>query len=215
MSGARVGRKLADQEWLRKLESAVATAEQRTRGDILVVVEGSSETYRDVDHGLAALAATAALFAVVFLPHIEVDHLLVLPLLAAIYVAVLAIARRVPLLRRAFTSRTRRIRAARRGARLAFFEENVAASPARCGVLLYYSLLEDDAEILADVGLDGLVSRDAWEGIERRIRQGGRPLDEALLFAVAEIGAELARVAPPNADGLAVERLPDHARVRL
>ncbi|MEZ0229222.1 MAG: hypothetical protein ACAI25_11405 [Planctomycetota bacterium] len=207
-------KKLAEQDYLRQLEAAVAAAERGTKGEILVCIEGASETYRDVDHGLAALAATVALFAIVFAPDIEVDHEFVLPLLALVYVVVFATARRVPLLRRIFTTRTRRIRAARRGARLAFFEENVAASSERCGVLLYFSLLEDDAEILPDVGLDGLVTRAQWEAVERRIRQGGRPLDEALIAAVGEIGSVLASAAPA-VGGVEVERLPDHARVRL
>ncbi|HZV02435.1 MAG TPA: hypothetical protein VFF73_37360, partial [Planctomycetota bacterium] len=132
-------KRLAHPEWLARLEAAIAAAESTSEGEIVVVVERASDRYREVDLGLAAAFAALVLLGLVFAPWFEVHHALVLPLLVLVHLTALALVPRIGLLRRIFTSRARRARAVREAARLAFFDEYVAASPARTSVLLYAS----------------------------------------------------------------------------
>jgi uncharacterized membrane protein len=79
-----------------------------------------------------------------------------------------------------------------------------------CGVLLYVLLAEHRIEIVADRGIAQRVAADQWQAVTLHMRDlfaQGRPAD-ALLTAVEEAGALLARHYPGNGAARANE-LPD------
>jgi putative membrane protein len=68
----------------------------------------------------------------------------------------------------------------------AFVEEQVFATRARSGVLIFVALFEHRVVILADQGIDERVENDAWAAISDEVTAGvrhGRPA-EALITAV-------------------------------
>lgn len=104
-------------------------------------------------------------------------------------------------------------RTARERAIEVFARERVWDTHANNGVLLYLMVAERNAEIVADRGLNGLVTRDQWEAIcltlERECAAQGFTV--ALCKAIAGIGELLRAVCPSQGN---VNELPDDALIR-
>ncbi len=83
-------------------------------------------------------------------------------------------------------------------AKAAFFDHGLAHTEQADGVLLYISILEQKAWILADSGIDSRVKEGCWEEIINRLtpQLGGAKNGTAICEAIREIGAQLARHAP-------------------
>jgi putative membrane protein len=75
----------------------------------------------------------------------------------------LAASRSTVLLRLLTSRRSRHLRVTM-AARAAFVDKLVHRTSRRTGILLYISLLEREAELLTDVGLDATVATPAWQG---------------------------------------------------
>lgn len=97
----------------------------------------------------------------------------------------------------------------------AFSELGVWNTHANNGVLIYLLLADRDIEIVADRGLDGLVSAEQWTGvcnlIEERMRVGDH--QAAVLAGVEAVGALLACHFPKQAAGHPRNELPDLPRI--
>jgi putative membrane protein len=75
-------------------------------------------------------------------------------------------------------------------AALAFLEEEVFSTRDRTGVLIFVSLFEHRALVLADEGINAVVEQSEWEGIVDAMRselRAGRPT-EALVGAIRSCG---------------------------
>lgn len=84
----------------------------------------------------------------------------------------------------------------------AFYEEKLYATAAENGVLLYISVLEQKAVLLADRGINEKMDQGTWEGIVAKLTEGikaGRSC-EALCTAIGEIGDKLVTHFPVQKD---------------
>ncbi|MBK6846134.1 MAG: hypothetical protein IPG96_00830 [Proteobacteria bacterium] len=198
-------------EEARRVEEAVAAAEARTAGEIVVVVRPRSEGYegaRALLAGLWTLMAAAA--AAAYLPwHVDPVWLVLaqLPALALAW----SLAGWAPLLRTALPP-GRAARAVHARALAAFAEHGVHRTRDRCGLLIFVSELERRVEILADEAIHQRVGASGWaQQVEQLVAavRAGRPGD-GLVAVIEQIGTILAEHFPRRADD--TNELPDAPR---
>ncbi len=195
---------------------AIRDAEARTDGEISVVVAPESDSYADaVLHWslLFALLPLAVFASVPELLHRATEwahdpwadsapplRLIVLMLLVTTVAAFLlawAILR-LPRMRVAVTPHATKVRRSRRRAIMLFRTGTERRTASRTGVLLYLSLAERHAEIVADESIQSRIGGEEWgeamvallEGV-----RGGRP-GEGIANAVARIGDVLVTYFP-------------------
>ena len=183
-----------------RVAAAVRAAELRTSGEIFVVVARQSDSYRSLPILWAALAALLGGFLAAALdPAMTAGSLAVGQ--AAVFAVISAVAL-VPGWRMHFVPpMVRRARAAAR-AREQFLAQNLHATESRTGVLLFVSLAEHHAEIIADTAIAERVPNDFWQGIVDMMTAeiaSGR-LATGLVMAVEACGTALQEHFPRQAD---------------
>jgi putative membrane protein len=195
----------------RRVATAIQAAEARTAGEIYVVVAARSDDYRMLPLLWAALLALiggwvtplwSALatwwsgWAVADVSAAE------LALGQAIVFVLVALVSLHPRLRMLFVPRAVRTGRAENHAREQFLAHNLHATQSRTGVLIFVSLAEHHAQILADTAIDSHVAEDFWAAIIDRLTAeiGAGRLAEGLVFAVESCGTALAEHFPRRAD---------------
>lgn len=187
----------ADRE---KVSQAVALAEEKTSGEIVVSVVAASDDYPAAHWRLGVLLALVCGFVVFsFFPDTEPLVFLgsqILCFVAGWFLAGIAPLTRLLLFQDELEEETRQ-RAVE-----AFFTQSLHATRDRTGVLILVSLLEHRVVVLADTGINAKVPVGTWDHVVRdltaAIRAGS--LVEGLTLAVAECGAQLASFFPRKAD---------------
>lgn len=202
----------------RLVTGAVTAAEAQTDGEIVTIVAPTSDAYHDVGLHWAVLAmlavpALAAAFpdcAIAWLDritggweHVWTIRELATILFVAMTVTFLAVRYllAIPKLRMAVTPRATKARRVRRRAIALFKAAAEQRTEQRTGVLLYLSLAEHQAEIVADQAIYTKVSDSMWgEAMAELIDslRAGRP-GEGMARAVTRIGAVLAEHFPRSA----------------
>lgn len=201
---------LSDPNYSERIRAAVAAVESRTDAELVVVIAPKSGGYRDIALWAAIGAALLTLMVVLWSPW-DFDPLLVpIEVVLGGLVGGLAVRGR-PALIRLLTSSSRRRAEVQVAARLAFLAENVHATRAHTGLLIYASRLEGQVVLLPDLGLRGLISEGTWNAV----RFGGGPREltdlEGLLSGLGQIGELLARALPASAEN--PQELEDAPRV--
>ncbi|PZU12595.1 MAG: hypothetical protein DI606_08705 [Sphingobium sp.] len=206
--------------------TAVTAAESRTSGEIVTIVARRSDNYHDVGLSWAAAAVFVALALMAAFPaqlrailsmllldweHELADWKLLMGLLALLIVKFLFVRYLLAImpLRMLMTPRATKARRVRRRAILLFRTAAEARTRGRTGVLLYLSLDEHRAELVADSAINAKVAPEVWgeamAALVTAIRDG-RP-GEGMAQAVAQIGTVLADHFPREADD--INELPD------
>ncbi|SFR79937.1 TPM domain-containing protein [Sphingomonas jatrophae] len=208
------------------VSAAVTAAERQTDGEIVAMVAPQSDSYGDVallwavlamllvpavlaavpGHGVPLLSAVAGDWDAVWAPGTLLT--LLLAAMALVLLGVRLLLAWQPL-RMALTPRA--VRAARVRARaVALFRAAIEARTAsRTGVLVYLSLAEHQAEIVADEAIAARVAPEAWgDAMAALIDEvrAGRP-GEGLAACVAATGTLLAQHFPHT--GSDPQELPD------
>lgn len=205
---------------------AVAQAELKSDGEIVTVVAPWSDKYHDVALHWAAIMTLAAMALAALFPTLLVglldlvlgawreapspaELLTAMTILAALTFLLALLVLRVPALRLLLTppaTKTRRVRA--RALQLfALGAENRTAG--RTGILLYLSLAEHRAEIVADAAIHSKVAPEVWGeamGDLVALVKVGRT-GEGMAAAVARMGDVLAEHLPRSASD--TNELPD------
>jgi putative membrane protein len=179
---------------------AIRAIEGLTSAEFVVTVRLAAE--RHVATSLAFGTAVAVLVLVVMLVSPQVYDVYTMPLDALLAFVLAALACHfVPSLRRALTPKRRCVEAARRGARTAFAELGVAKTKQRSGVLVFVSLFERAAVVVADEGVPtellGAPWRDQLRALDARVAAGDF---EGFSTRLEAFGPLLARVLPRRPD---------------
>jgi len=199
--------------------AAVARAEQTSDGEIVVVVAPRSDSYHDVGLHYAVLAMLLVPPVLAVLPQGWIDRsrgavfgwnaepgraalmILLFVLLAVMFLAVRFLLAWMPL-RMKLTPATTKNRRVRRRAIEMFRASAEHRTVGRTGILLYLSLLEHRAEIVADQAIHSRVEADAWgeamAALVERVKVG--KTGEGIAIAVEAIGAVLAEHLPASHD---------------
>jgi putative membrane protein len=206
--------------------AAVAKAERSSDGEIVTIVAPRSDAYHDVGLHYAVLAMLLVPSVWAVLPQAWIDWILALifgwnaspsfRLLMLILVAaqaafflIVRFAFAWMPLRMALTPASTKTRRVRRRAVELFRAGTEKRTRGRTGILLYLSLLEHRAEIVADEAIHGRVDADVWGEAMAALVEGvkaGRP-GGGMALAVEKIGEVLATCLPPTLDN--PNELPD------
>ena len=157
------------------LSGAVRTVEEASSAELVISVRPSSGYYLHADL-LAGLAAAFAVLAyLLWSPQaFGLAWFVVDPLIAGVLAAL--ISARTPGLRRLLTPAAVRRRQVETAARSAFVEKRIHRTSGRTGILLYVSLLERDAAVVVDLGVETVTTAESWKeavaGIEQAVRRG-------------------------------------------
>jgi putative membrane protein len=197
---------------------AVTRAEETSDGEIVTIVAEKSDSYHDVGLHYAVLAMLLVPALLGALPQTAIDRALdpflgwdasltrgvLMTLLFAMLAAVFLIVRFALVympLRMALTPGSTKSRRVRRRALQLFRVGAERRTAGRVGILLYLSLRERRAEIVADEAIVGKVSPDLWgEAMADLIEEvkAGRP-GAGMAKAVEDIGAVLTEHFPKTA----------------
>ncbi|MGZ8998402.1 MAG: TPM domain-containing protein [Allosphingosinicella sp.] len=206
--------------------AAVAAAEAQSDGEIVTIVAGRSDAYHDVALHYAVLAMLIVPAVLALLPQGWIDWIeglvlgwngefsrpavmvaLFVLLVLAFLIVRLALAF-MPLRMALTPGRTKTRRVHRRAIEL-FRSGCELKTLGRTGILIYLSLAEHRAEIVADEAIAGQVEPDVWgEAMEAMIEQvkAGRP-GAGMAAAVEKVAVVLAAVVPKRSEN--PNELPD------
>jgi putative membrane protein len=188
----------------KQVTEAVIAVEACTAAEVVVVVNRTSASWREVDLSVGAVAGFVALLLVLFLPKpIPVIAMPVDVLLGFVAGAVLSA--NVALLKRALLPRRRRQAQGLAMARAAFVAQGVSRTTGRTGILVYVSTFERLVEVVPDVGVD-LSPVQAEIDALRSSLSGGADL-RRFLTALRALGNPLGGCLPRSPDD--VNELPD------
>ena len=197
--------------------AAVAAAERKSDGEIVTMIAARSDAYHDVGLHYAVLAMLLVPAALAVLPQPFVDRVLGLVfgwnaapgraglmvllfvLLAIAFLAFRFLLAWMPLRIRLTPASTRNRRVRRRALEL-FRASAERRTHGRTGILLYLSLLEHRAEIVADEAIHSRVDPEVWgdamAALIERVKAGR--IGEGMAVAVEKMGAVLADILPPT-----------------
>ncbi len=187
---------------LKRLASVIDEVENKTSGEIrLMIVERSAVT----GHVGPLLWAVLVSFAVmmIWFWHLELEayeRWWMWPLLMLGLLGVAGWLARFPAIQRRFTSYHDLHHQVWARAEVEFHREGLSHTELRTGVLLFVSLMERQAVVLADKGIAAKVPANTWDGLLKIIVEGastGR-WAEKLDQAVRECGKYLAEHFPPQ-----------------
>ena len=195
--------------------AAVTEAERASDGEIVTIVTDKSDSYHDVGLHYAVLAMLLVPALLAFLPQSIIDWAtglflgwnaslaravamaILFALLALVFLVVRFALAYMPL-RMALTPASTKSRRVRRRALQLFKVGAERRTVGRTGVLLYLSLLEHRAEIVADEAIHSRVEPEIWGDAMAVLVEGvkaGRP-GEGMAGAVEQIGRVLAEHLP-------------------
>jgi putative membrane protein len=191
------------------LAEAVRAVESCSSAELVVAVRPRSGSYLHADLTAAIVAGLAALAVLLYSRWtFALIWFLIDPVLAGALVGLAA--SRSALLRRALTWRKGRRQRVETAARATFVERRIHGTAGRTGILLYISVLEREAVLVVDAGVEALAATDAWRKaageIEAAVRSGadGTAVAEKIRGLAAILSPVLARSAA-DVDELANE----------
>jgi putative membrane protein len=197
---------LSDQH---RINAAIKAAEAKTSGEIVGVIAGSSSDYMIYPIGWAALGALLAPWILIALTHLSVQRIFLIQLV--VFVS-LFLCLSTPWLRPFLVPRRVQRRQAHRAAMEQFMIRGMARKHNRAGVLIFVSLTEHYARIVADDGIAAKVTQTVWQeaidGLLEHIREGR--IADGFLSAIEKCSAVLATHFPP---GETQDELPDRVYV--
>jgi putative membrane protein len=193
-----------------RVSHAIRTAEARTTGEIVCVLAKSSSDTPALPILVAAVVALALPWLLVALTAMTVHGILSMQILVFLALLVILL---LPRVRLALVPRRTRRAVAHRAAAEQFVARGVARKKDRTGILIFVSLAERYARIIADDGIAARVSQSEWQtavdALVVHMRDGR--IAEGFITAIDVCGNALATHFPPTATSR--DELPDRIYV--
>lgn len=193
-----------------RISAAIHAAEAKTSGEIVCVVAQASVDATALPILLAALIALASPWAMVAFTAMPVNHILLLQL--ALFFALAALLC-LPRIRIALVPRAARRAIAHRVAMEQFMIRGVSRKKDRTGILIFVSLAERYARIIADEGIASRVPQSEWQhavdALVAHMRRGR--MADGFLVAIGLCGRVLEQHFPRSQTGR--DELPDRIYV--
>jgi putative membrane protein len=183
----------------RRIADAIAAAERRTSGEIVCVLARASADSTALPVMLAALAALALPWLLVAFTPLSV--LMILSLQLALFVT-LAMLLCLPRLRVALLPAATRRAIAHRAAMEKFVLRGIGRTEGRTGVLVFVSLAERYARIIADEAIASRVAQAEWQGAIEALIEHMRNdrIADGFVVAIERCGGVLATHFPARPD---------------
>ena len=191
-----------------RIADAIRAAEATTSGEIFCVLAQRSSHYTLVPVAWAAALALIVPLPLIYLTSWPASVIYVLQLMA--FVGAATLLSRSSLRYRIVPKRARHDRAHSTAMRQ-FWAQRLHKTQDRTGVLIFVSLAERYAEIVADAGINEKVTPEVWNSavaaLTSAIREGR--VGDGFVAAVAQCGAVLAEHFPLAAGSVNPDELPD------
>lgn len=190
------------------IADAIAEAEKSTAGEIVAVIAPSSGSYVYAAFFWPAIAALIMPLPFILWTWWPIQTIYLLQLLTFAALTVLLLFVRP--LRLALVPRSLKHKVAHRRALEQFLAQNLHTTPGRTGVLIFVSVAERFAEIIADAEIDRHVGEAAWrtivDDLTRRIGAGDAP--GGFVNAIRAVAGPLAEHFPAGSQPH--DTLPNH-----
>ena len=180
-----------------RIAEAIGTAELKTAGEIFCVIAHSSSSYRLVPVAWAALIALAMPLPLIYLTNWPAGRIYLLQLLGFIISGTIL---SLPALRFRIVPKRAMHDRAHVEAMRQFLAQGIHLTEHRTGVLIFVSVGEHHAEIVADSGINAKVTPEVWQDAVNATVEAikhGHPAD-GLIAAVERCGTVLAEHFPPG-----------------
>lgn len=193
-----------------RITAAIRDAEARTSGEIVCVMAQSSSDATALPILIAAVVALAVPWLLVAVTALSVQRILSLQILVFLVLAILLC---LPRVRVALLPRRARRAAAHRAAAEQFVTRGIARKADRTGILIFVSLTEHYARIIADIGISAPVPQSEWQrAVDALILQmRGGHIADGFVAAIDICGQKLAAHFPHT--GGSRDELPDRMYV--
>nr|WP_210309071.1 TPM domain-containing protein [Ochrobactrum sp. CM-21-5] len=197
----------------RRIAEAIRQAESDTSGEIYAVLARSSDDYFFAAGFVATCGILVASVVVAFLAHwywfdirLPMFGLAVL----AAFVTAMLVLWLLPAIRMLLVPRYIRYKRAHLNAMQQFLARNVHITEHRTGILLFVSMAEHYAEVIADAGIHARVEQEEWNAIVATlIHHASRSqMAEGFVLAIGQAGTLLTRHFPAGQDN--INELDDH-----
>jgi putative membrane protein len=189
--------------------AAIRDAESKTSGQIVCVLAHSSSNYSYVPILWASVLALVAPWPQIYFTQWSVQRIFTVQL--AVFIVAGVLLSLLPL-RFLFVPRAVQRARAHRAALEQFVLRGITRTKNRTGILIFVSLAERYARILADEGIAAKVDNKEWQdaidSMTAHMREGR--IAAGFIAAIGRCGAVLAAHAPPDASG---NELPDRLYV--
>lgn len=190
-----------------RVSQAITEAERNTSGEIVVVVAARSDAYLYVPPLVGALVSLLVPWVLIYFSQLGLHTIYLAQL--AVFVVVTTLLLPLPV-RTALVPLFIKRRHAHQRAVEQFLVQNLHTTEGHTGVLIFVSVAEHHAEILADTAIDARVPEGTWKATIDDLTAAigkGLPAD-GLVAAIATVGEHLGRHFPPDARN--PNELPDH-----
>jgi putative membrane protein len=196
-----------------RISAAVRDAEAKTSGEIYCVVARASASYFFPAALIVTLAIVLLSLPIAYLLDRWWYELKPVTLVSAQILAMgcaLLVLRFFPALRIHLVPARQRYRHAHDNAMKQFLARNIHITSARTGVLLFVSLAERYAEVVADAGINQKVAQQTWDGVVAMLTAHAKKahVADGFVEAIAVVGALLAEHFPIGSGD--VNELADH-----
>jgi putative membrane protein len=190
-----------------RIAEAITRAEKATSGEIVAVVAAESSSYLYAPFLWASVIALLVPWPLILWTWWPAAWIYLAQVLA--FGVVLAATVPRPIRYWLVPRQIKRQRAHRR-AMEQFVSQNLHTTEGRTGVLIFISVAERHAEIVADSGIEARVPKGTWQEIVERLTRafGAKRHTEGFIAAIEEVGQHLATHFPPGSVDSNV--LPDH-----
>ncbi|PYE87990.1 TPM domain-containing protein [Phyllobacterium leguminum] len=184
-----------------RIAETIRTAEEKTSGEIYAVLAHRSDDYFFAAGFVAACGVIIASIIAAFLAHwywFEISlPLFGLAILLA-FICVILVIWLVPSIRFALVPHRIRYHRAHLNAMQQFLARNIHVTSKRTGVLLFVSLAERYAEVVADAGINAKVQQKDWNDIVSILTQHAsrEEVADGFVVGIEKAGKLLARYFP-------------------
>ena len=181
-----------------RVAAAIRAAEEKTAGEIFCVVTHASSSYRLVPIAWAALGALLVPLLLIYLTKWPAGTIYLAQLVAFIVTAAIL---SLPAVRYRIVPRQAMRERAHAEAMRQFLGHGLHLTEDRTGVLIFASIAEHYAEIVADTGIHAKVGKEVWEDAIAAmiVAIKDRRVGDGFVGAIERCGAVLAEHFPPGA----------------
>ncbi|MEE9313847.1 MAG: TPM domain-containing protein [Rhizobiaceae bacterium] len=186
-----------------RITAMIRKVEKKTSGEVYAVVAHQSDDYLFVAGFMAAF--WALLFGVILAAASMVFDWEIAPLALAMaqiasFAAFMLLFKSIPSLRLLFVPRSIGYRRASQNAVRQFLAHGIHTTADRSGVLLFVSLAEHYAEVVADAGINEKVDQSEWDDMVATLTQHAAKgqVGEGFVVAIEKAGGLLAEHFPPQ-----------------
>lgn len=180
-----------------RVSAAITTAEAKTSGEIVCVLARQSSNYMSFTTAWAALISLIAPWFLIALTNLSVQRIF---LAQIVIFVVLFLALSEQAVQRILIPRAIQRAAAHRAAMEQFMIRGMARKKNRASILIFVSLAERYARIVADDGIAAKVDQSIWQNaIQALLEHAGKgDVAEGFVIAVEKCGQVLAEHYPPE-----------------